>query len=344
MSDTLADSTQSAEVDAVRKEVLIVQMGKVASTAIAEALRRGDIGVLQAHIAAPERLQEKLRIMTGPVVSDEVASRMYQDYLQELRVTFLLARQRVGGAGSGTNTRVISLTRDPLSWYWSHFAQNYDHYQTLLLKYFQFHHPQAASFDAGEVFAEVQRSMFAVLEQTAAPLDDAGALLQLMAEADAIDPTGVVFSQLNRFLVPLRWFDEDFLPGTGLDVYDFAFDREAGRAVIESGGFSLLLMRYEDLPELAPGIADFVGLGELQLERANISEDKHIPFNIKAMQQRGQGMIPPALAQRIYASRYARHFGYRFDASWRSLGQMAADAGSVQGPVGQPALDDVAVR
>lgn len=323
-------------------QVLIVQMGKVASTAIAEALRRDDIEVLQAHIASPERLQEQLRTMTGPVVSDEVANRMYQDYLQELRVTFLLARQRVAGAGSGQPTRIISLTRDPLSWYWSHFAQNYDHYQTLLQKFFRFHYPQQAGFDPGAVFAEVQDRMFSVLEQTTAPLDDADALMQLMAEADALDPTGVVFSQLNRFLVPLRWFDEDFLPGTGLDVYDFSFDREAGTTLIESGGFSLLLLRYENLPELAPGIAGFVGIEELRLERANISEDKHIPFSIKTMQRQGQSMIPAPLAERIYATRYARHFGYSFDASWRSLEQTAAD--TVEGPAGTPALDDVAAR
>ncbi|MDO8862513.1 putative capsular polysaccharide synthesis family protein [Haliea sp. E1-2-M8] len=325
-------------------EILIVQMGKVASTAIAEALRRDNIEVLQAHIASPARLQEKLRTMTGPVVSDEVASRMYQDYLQELRVTFLLARQLVAGAGGGQQTRVISLTRDPLSWYWSHFAQNYDHYQTLLQKFFRFHYPQDASFDPGEVFAEVQGRMFAVLEQTAAPLDDAGALMQLMAEADAIDPTGVVFSQLNRFLVPLRWFDEDFLPGTGLDVYDFSFDRETGSALIESGGFSLLLLRYENLLELAPRIAQFAGVEELQLARANISEDKHIPFSIKTMQKNGQAMIPAPLAERIYATRYARHFGYSFDASWRSLEQTAAGAGAAEGPTGKSALDDVADR
>ncbi|MEQ9465314.1 MAG: putative capsular polysaccharide synthesis family protein [Haliea sp.] len=326
-------------------EVLIVQMGKVASTAIAEALRRDDIEVLQAHIASPERLQEKLRIMTGAVVSDTVANRMYQDYLQELRVTFLLARQLVAGAGSEKQTRVISLTRDPLSWYWSHFAQNYDHYQTLLEKYFRFHHPADVGFDPAEVFAEVQGRMFTVLEQTTAPLDDAGALMQLMAEADALDPTGVVFSQLNRFLVPLRWFDEDFRPGTGLDVYDFGFDRDAGSALIKSGGFSLLLLRYENLPELAPGIAGFVGIEELRLERANISEDKHVPFSIKAMQQQGQAMIPAALAERIYTTRYARHFGYSFDASWRTLEQTAvatATASAEDRPVPAPVPDDVA--
>ncbi len=310
MSDTPPLPPPSEEVVVPPVEVLIVQMGKVASTAIAEALRRDSIEVLQAHIASPARLQDKLKTMTGPVVSDEVARRMYQDYLQELRVTFLLSRQRLAGAGKEKQTRVISLTRDPLSWYWSHFAQNYDHYQTLLQKYFRYHHPGSDTFDPGQVFAELQGSMFKVLEQTAAPLDDANALMQLMSEADAIDPTGVVFSQLNRFLVPLRWFDEDFLPGTGLNVYDFEFDCEAGTALIEFGGFSLLLLRYENLPELAPRIAQFVDIEELQLERANISEDKGIPFDIKEVQQRGQEMISPELVGKIYATRYARHFGY----------------------------------
>jgi|TARA_R100001509_G_scaffold159059_1_gene124983 hypothetical protein len=306
-------------------DVLIVQMGKVASTAIAEALRRDSIQVLQAHIASPERLQEKLRIMTGPLVSEQVAARMYEDYLQELRVTFLLARQRVANESMDAPTRVISLTRDPLGWYWSHFAQNYDHYQGLLQKFFQFHHSDAARFDPEAVFIEVQSRMFAVLEHTQASLDDPGALPQLMEEANSLDPTGVVFSQLNRFLVPLRWFHEDFLPGTGLNVYDFPFDREQGFATVQSGGFSLLLLRYENLMELAPQIAGFAGIECLQLERANVSEDKGIPFSIKRMQDVGQGMLPASLVARIYATPYARHFGYAYDSSWRASAVSVAD-------------------
>lgn len=302
-------------------EVLIVQMGKVASTAIAEALRRGDCEVLQAHIAAPERLQEKLRIMTSPVVGDDVATRMYADYLQELRVTFLLARLRARNTAGAADARVISLTRDPLSWYWSHFAQNYDHYSTLLAKYARHHHPEQPDVDPAQMMAEVQAQMFAVLERTQLPLDDAQALPGLMAEADALDPTGVVFSQANRFLVPLRWFNEDFLPATGVDVYDHGFDRGRGVARIDRGGMSILLLRYEDLPRLDGDIAAFTGVEALALERANVSEDKHIPFSIKAMQQRGQALLTPALIERIYATRYARHFGYPLAAAGEGPGE-----------------------
>ena len=294
-------------------EILIVQMGKVASTAIAEALRRAGQAALQAHIAAPERLQEKLRIMTSAVVSEEVAARMYADYLQELQVTFLLARLRARhqrGEEGADDPRVISLTRDPLDWYWSHFAQNYDHYGALLAKYAAHHYPHAPDFDAEEMMLEVQSRMFQVLEQTQLPLDQASALPALMAEADALDPSGVVFSQANRFLVPLRWFDEDFLPATGVDVYRHDFDRVRGASRIDDGGLSLLLLRYEDLAGLTSSIAEFVAAESFSLERANVSEDKNIPFNIKAVQQRGRELISHALAQRIYATRYARHFGY----------------------------------
>ncbi len=294
-------------------DILIVQMGKVASTAIAEALRRKHLQVLQAHIASSDRLHVKLKTMLGPVVSDEVANRMYEDYLQELRVTFLLARQRIRQDNGGRAVRVITLARDPLSWYWSHFAQNYDHYDRMLRKYFLGHGGRLADFDPEQVFLDVQKKVFYVLENTHAPLDEAGALKQLMGEAKTEDPTGVVFGQINRFLVPLRWFDEDFLPATGIDVYSSKFDKTHGCAVIASAGLSVLLLRYEDLSQLAPKIAQFVDVSGISLQRANISLDKNLPFDIKQMQARAWRLIPPNLVSRIYATRYARHFGYSRD-------------------------------
>ncbi len=291
-------------------ETLIVQMGKVASTAIAEALRRRNRPVVQAHIASLERLQNKLTTMTGPGVSDAVAARMYEDYLQELRATFLLARQRLSGEQSKERLRVISLMRDPLNWYWSHFAQNYDHYQTLLRRYHEHHHGPEAEFQPEEAFVEVQRAMFQLLEQTAHPLDQADSLPALMREANHRDPTGVVFSQANRFLVPLRWFDEDFYPATGADIYTRSFNREEGYAEFEAPGLTILLLRYENLAQLGDRIAGFVGEDSLSLTRANLSEDKDIPFSIKKMQLKAQVMVPSALKDRIYGSRYARHFGY----------------------------------
>jgi len=289
-------------------------MGKVASTAIADALRREGLSTIQAHIADRQRLQRKLEILTSADVSDTVANRMYEDYLQELRATFLLARRRLSGSPQGP-LRVISLTRDPLSWYWSQFAQNYDHYKTLLERYYEYHKSTSARFSAESAFIDVQRTMFEVLRDTRCAIDSADALPALMEEADALDPTNVVFSQLNRFLLPLRWFHEDFLPATGVDVLRHDFDSDRGCGRIEASGLSILLLRYEDLAGLATDIAEFTGLGRLELRPANVSEDKDVPIDLRNMQQLARAQIPPALMDRIYATPYARHFGYRADAN-----------------------------
>lgn len=285
-------------------------MGKVASTAIASALRRAGLAAVQAHIASPERIQQKLEIMTSATVDDAVAQRMYVDYLQELEVTFTLARRRVSTDTSGAPLRVLTLTRDPMTWYWSNFAQNYDHNVSLLRRYHAHHHGSESAFLPDVALAEIQQTLFRVIDDTRCPLDSAEALPQLMAEADALDPSNVVFSQLNRFLLPLRWFDEDFLPATGVDVYSHPFDAQAGWGRIDAPGLSVLVLRYENLEALTPQIAAFVGLPEIELRADNTSEDKDIPIDLRAMRERAHGELPLSLKERIAATRYARHFDY----------------------------------
>jgi Fe-S-cluster formation regulator IscX/YfhJ len=292
-------------------EVLLFQMGKVASTAIAEALRREGQEVVQAHIAAPSRLQQKFEILTGHVVDDVVAERMYQDYLQELRATFLLSRGRSVAAADRPPVLVIAPMRDPLSWYWSNFAQDYDHNSGLLRRYHEQHQPASAEFSAQRSFWAMMSQGFDVLEHTGCAIDSAEALPQLMEEMDARDPSNVVFSQMNRFLMPLRWFDEDFLPATGIDVYSHAFDRDLGVGTIDAPGLKILLLRYENLADHTGQIADFVGVPTIELQAANVSEDKDLPFDLAQIRERAQRAIPGSLVERIYATRYARHFGYQ---------------------------------
>lgn len=291
-------------------EVLLFQMGKVASTAIAEALRRDGREVVQAHIAAPSRLQQKFEILTGHVVDDVVAERMYQDYLQELRATFLLARARSVAAADRPPVVVIAPMRDPLSWYWSNFTQDYDHNSGLLRRYHEQHQP-ADAFSAEHSFWSVMRQGFEMLEHTSCAIDSAEELPRLMEEMDARDPSNVVFSQMNRFLMPLRWFDEDFLPATGVDVFAHAFDRELGVGTIDAPGLKILLLRYENLADHTGQIADFVGVPTIELQAANVSEDKDLPFDLAQIRERAKHAIPAPLVERIYATRYARHFGYQ---------------------------------
>ncbi|MEJ2533540.1 MAG: putative capsular polysaccharide synthesis family protein [Halioglobus sp.] len=290
-------------------DVVIFQMGKVASTAIAAGLGRSGLHSLQAHVACPGRLAEKLHTIANPALGEEVATRVYQDFLLELRVMYLLARiRRNSGAGDGLN--IITPVRDPVSWYWSHFAEMYDHYRGLLLRYWQAQGGTAEAFDPRQVFLELLERMFGLLEKTAAPLDSVAGLASLQQEANELDPSNVLASQVNRFLVPLRWFDEDFLPATGVDVYRHPFDTAGGSSRLQEGGFSVLLLQYEKLGSLVGQLESFTGASALDLGRENASEDKEIPFDLAQMQKSGLERMSPALVERIYDCRYSRHFGY----------------------------------
>ena len=291
-------------------EVVIFQMGKVASTALASALRGQGIEAVQAHVASPDRLSAKLKIIAAPYLSETVANTVYQDFHQELRAMYLLARRRVTAEKCEQPLLVISPTRDPLSWYWSHFAQMYVHYDDQLLRYFLDKGGRENDFQPEAVLLQMLEQMFSVLDSTAEPLDDPESLPRIQRAAMGCDSSGIVSAQINRFLLPLRWFDEDFCPAIGVDVYQHPFSATDGLVKIEVPGFSILLYRYEQLDELGQSLASFIGKPEFSVKKKNALEDKDIPANVREILQKGRSLIPDALVQRIYDSKYSQHFGY----------------------------------
>lgn len=291
-------------------EVVIFQMGKVASTALASALREQGLEAVQAHVASPDRLSEKLEIMTAPYLSESVANTVYQDFHQELRAMYLLSRRRVVAESCEQPLLLISPTRDPLSWYWSHFAQMYQHYDDQLLSYFLGQGGREKDFQPEAVLLQMLEQMFSVLDSTIEPLDDPESLPLIQRAAMVCDGSGIVSAQINRFLLPLRWFDEDFCPSVGVDVYQHPFSAKKGLEKIEVPGFSILLYRYEQLDELRQPLASFIGKPEFNVKKKNAIEDQDIPANVREILQRGRSLIPDALVERVYDSKYSRHFGY----------------------------------
>ena len=291
-------------------EIVIFQMGKVASTALAGALREQGLEAVQAHVASPERLAAKLKIMAAPYLSETVANTVYQDFHQELRTMYLLSRRRVAPDAYADPLMLISPTRDPLSWYWSHFAQMYHHYDDQLLRYFLDKGGSEPDFKAKTTLISMLEQMFSVLDATPEPLDDPQSLPRIQSAAMECDSSGIVSAQVNRFLLPLRWFNEDFQPAVGVNVYDHPFDVLNGFGKIEAPGFNIMMYRYEQLEQMQRQLANFVDRPEFSVERRNATEDKDIPANVLEVLNEGRNLIPTTLVDRIYETRYARHFGY----------------------------------
>ena len=90
---------------------------------------------------------------------------------------------------------------------------------------FQAHRDGDLDLPPPAVLVEVLELMFRVVAETEVALDAVAEPPRLMEEARVADPSGVVAVQLYGFLRPLRWFDEEFLLATGIDVYTRGFDR-----------------------------------------------------------------------------------------------------------------------
>lgn len=103
----------------------------------------------------------------------------------------------------------------------------------------------------------------------------------------------------------LDWFDRELKRLTGIDVFARPFDTDQAAAVFERGRYRVLLVRYERLREATAQIADFVGTG-IELGRVNRGERKW--YGTLYADFKRDYQAPPELLQRLYGSRYARHF------------------------------------
>lgn len=74
------------------------------------------------------------------------------------------------------------------------------------------------------------------------------------------------------------WFDKELKEMTGIDIYQYPFDKEKGYARIKEGNIDILAMTAEKLDENAEVIGEFVGKHDIKLKRVNIGNEKHYKY------------------------------------------------------------------
>lgn len=107
--------------------------------------------------------------------------------------------------------------------------------------------------------------------------------------------------------IPLNWFDEEMKSVFGIDVYETPFDSSLGYSIIDSDRVTLLILRLEDLVRCAgDALSRFLALRGFGLVSANVGGKKgYGPIYDEFIESI---RLPQALVDRMYASRYARHF------------------------------------
>jgi hypothetical protein len=103
------------------------------------------------------------------------------------------------------------------------------------------------------------------------------------------------------------WFDKELKRAFGIDVYGYPFDYESGYITLSRGRVDVLVMRLEDLNECFDiALEDFLDLNSIELVRANVGRKKRHAEAYRDIRARLR--LPRSVCERIYASKYARHF------------------------------------
>lgn len=120
---------------------------------------------------------------------------------------------------------------------------------------------------------------------------------------------------------PLLWLDTELKRMLGIDVYQYPFPVKQGYTAIRQGSIDLLVLRCEETDAVKErAIAQFVGLDDFAMVRSDVTARKGVADHYARFRQ--QIRFPREYLDRMYGSKYARHFYgedqlKRFRQRWR---------------------------
>lgn len=141
------------------------------------------------------------------------------------------------------------------------------------------------------------------------------AFFQNLADYYGGDPLGSipVEEAIRRFLeeyphhVPIEWFETEFARSTGISVFDHPFPHSDQWMKIVEGRFEILVLRVEASDRVKKeAIEAFLGIGELDLVRANVGQGKEYAALYEDFRRRVR--LPEEYVDRLLNAPYSRHF------------------------------------
>jgi hypothetical protein len=105
----------------------------------------------------------------------------------------------------------------------------------------------------------------------------------------------------------VEWFDDEFKPVLGIDVYEHPFPHDKGYLRIDSGPYEVLIMRHDLDDRLKEKcLAELVGLDAVTVTPKNVGARKPYADVYREFLRRVE--LPEDYVDRLLGSKYARHF------------------------------------
>jgi hypothetical protein len=129
----------------------------------------------------------------------------------------------------------------------------------------------------------------------------------LLEHVPSVDELAQVLLDEGWVRTALRWFDREFAPALGIDVFDEAFDTRCGYAVLNRPSARVLLLRQENLHAAPEVLGRFLGRpAPVAVAPRNEAASKEYAERYREFLRSVR--LPAAVLDQAYGSRYARHF------------------------------------
>ena len=283
---------------------VVFQMGKVASTAITAALD-GLPGVtaVQSHFLGPDALCKVLNMAIEPNNSEYFFGHQLGQLQQNITCTRHINRIRAGV--DPRRLVILSLARDPFSWFRSSVVQDIEGYADTLSDLGGAQAGRDARVSAGLV-----RFLDMAAERIEAHPDVDTYRQALRSRAPGAWEGLADWPHLRRQLLlsammPADWYAQHF--GIGLGVRLEQLQRHGQVWRHEDGPARFAVIRYEDLATAFPEVCGWAFGQVPDLSVENASDSKPLSGVI------ADAFATPAgarLNRALMNSNYARHFGY----------------------------------
>jgi hypothetical protein len=291
--------------------LLLFQMGKVASTAIQAALIDAGINCFNAHALRHEDETQRLQRLFAEKPGSVLARSDLKLLAKHTALHMLVRWYRENKVATDRRLKVLTITRDPVSWYISHILESAGRNPNRLRKWHRDFSGVPAS-DSGQAIEELLRQVARLLVETRPSADLQAARTRGRALAIGMNPPQPYIAEaFDNALLPLCWFDEQITPLFGIDIRTLPELARDGVASRNLDFADVLVLRFEDLKRNTDRIARFADLPALAVPPRNVTTEKPYAHQILQGARRFlQTDLGAAFQHELRNSDYGRACGY----------------------------------
>jgi hypothetical protein len=310
--NAVAVSGRAEKFSIERPDLLLFQMGKVGSSALATAALDHGINCFHCHSLAYNAEAARLSRLFHSE-PNQVLSALDLRFLTKHTTLNMLTRwYKTNAASAGRKVKVISLTRDPATRHVSHLLQRFD-FRSLADWYRTVANLDVMTEqDLTKAVMELWRQLAQLVLESKPSVDLPRAHAHgTAAIASMSPPQPYLAKHFAQTIGPLGWFDEQFRPVFDLDIRDMPELAKNGIAQRELSFADILIVRYEDLTRHLGAMADFLCISSLELPPVNVTEKKaHAQDILAAARTFNATDLGRAFARELRESDYGRACGY----------------------------------